>query len=51
MTFKIILTVLLSLSLSSIYKVDKPRDPIGFGEWFIGVVISAVLVYGLWNWL
>ena len=51
MTFKIILTVLLSLSISNIDKVDKPRNPLGFGEYLFGVVFSAVLIYGLWNWL
>ena len=52
MVFKIILTVFFSLTAgATIGSVDQPRNPIGAGPAILNLIFSAIIIYGIWNWM
>jgi len=51
-TFKIILTVIIAISVGQILEqTGKERKPISGGACVVSAVLNGVLIYGIWSWI
>ncbi len=52
MIFRWVLTVLLMLEVAgTVLNIDVPRDSVTRGYAVFTLILNAVLIYGLFNWL
>ncbi len=52
MTFRILLSVILALGCGiTLGEVGKERKPTTSGTAFVSLVLTGLVIYGIWNWM